>query len=82
MPNVLTRDELEYLDRAFPDPRKRETAQPDGVASEALRSAAEGFAKVILQNCPSNADRSAALRDVRSALSTARESLCRELPRV
>lgn len=40
-----------------------------------IRSKAKEFAAVVLANCPSSADRSAALRKVREAVMTANASI-------
>lgn len=41
----------------------------------AINQAAKNFAEVILQNCPSSADRSAAIRLIRDARMTANASI-------
>lgn len=45
---------------------------------ERVRAAAKTFAGAILENCPSSADRAAAIRKVREAMMTANMSIATE----
>ena len=47
---------------------------------QAMREAAKNLAKVILENCPDCADRSAALRQVRESVMSANAGLALALP--
>jgi len=42
---------------------------------DAIRKGARYFASIVLANCPSSADRSAALRQIRQAMMTANASI-------
>ena len=82
MKNVLGKNELEWLDVAFPDARLRETSTPDPGSVEMLRQAAVAFARVVFEQCPTSADRSSAIRNIRTAYAEATDSLVKTLPRV
>lgn len=82
MKHALSQPEMQYLDEMFPDMRKRESLTPDEGAVEGLRLAAVAHARAILEHCPATADRSDALRSIRSAHLFAIESLTKKPPRV
>ena len=48
------------------------------VAHERIKAAAKVFAQAIIDNCPSGADRSAAIRQVREAMFTASAAIALE----
>jgi hypothetical protein len=66
---------LDNLDEAF----KHHPPTPEQIERYArIRAAAKTFAGVLLENCPSSADRSTALRKVREAMMDANASIATE----
>ncbi len=66
-------DELEHLFTHHPP-------TPDQIPRyEKIRAAAKDFAKVVYENCPGSADRTHAIRLIRTAVMTANASIALEV---
>lgn len=65
-------NDKEYIEQVFTYHRPTEAQIP---RYEAIRNAAKAFAEVLMQNCPTSADKSHAIRLIRTAVMFANASI-------